>query len=81
MTTRDDIRSWLLQRRPDDATHMIVAVDTFDHGNYPVYVKPGQSAQAEVDRLKAASMTRVMEVYRYDLPIEDQLREHRAWHI
>lgn len=60
---------------------MIVAVDTFDHGDYPVYVKPGQSAKAEVERLRAQSMTRVIEVYDYALSIDGQLREHRSWHI
>lgn len=60
---------------------MIVAVDTFDHEDYPVYVKPGQSAQAEVERLRAKSMTRVIEVYNYALSIDSQLRAHRAWHL
>ena len=79
-TTQQDIRNWLLSR-PEGATHMIVAVDTFDHGDYPVYVKPEQSAKAEVERLKSQSMTRVMEVYNYALPIDSQLAERRAWHI
>lgn len=79
-TTQQDIRNWLLSR-PNKATHMIVACDTFDHGDYPVYVKPDQSVQAEVDRLKAASMTRVMEVYNYALSIDSQLAERRAWNL
>lgn len=80
MTTRDKIESWFAHR-PPNATHMIIATDTYDYVDYPVYVTPDQDAQEEVDKLRAASMTRVMEVYNYSLPLCDQLREERAWHI
>jgi len=39
------------------------------------------SSRREVERLKSQSMTRVMEVYNYALPIDSQLAERRAWHI
>lgn len=82
-TTREEIRSWLERGRREvpDVTHMIVACDTFDHGDYPVYVRRGQDAGAERRRLDDASqMSRVMEVYSYALDLEAQLAEPRAFH-
>lgn len=39
MTTRNDIAQWFEEGKALGATHMIVAVDTYDHEDYPVYVK------------------------------------------
>lgn len=81
-TTQEDIRNWLeSSRKPEGATHMIVVCDTFDHGDYPVYVKSDQSVQAELEKIKNSSMTRIMEVYSYAMPIDVQLNERRAWNI
>lgn len=35
-TTRDDIRQWI-KRAPKGTTHMIVACDTFEWEDFPVY--------------------------------------------
>lgn len=82
MTTRDEIRTWLARSGPK-VTHVIIACDTFDYEDYPVYVSQDEDTQAVLDRLRSQAMTRVMEVYRIGdprLPIEHQLAEYRAWH-
>lgn len=82
MTTPTEIRAWLEAGKTARATHMIVVCDTFDHEDYPAYVKTGVDVRALVDQLNnPAKMSRVMEVYSYALDLESQLAEQRAWHI
>lgn len=80
MTSRDDIRSWLREGKSQDATHVIVVVDEFDHDDYPVFVQRGEDAAYVAKRLNAESMQRVMECYALHLDIEMQLNEPRSYH-
>ena len=73
MTTRNDISAWI-KRAPRGTTHMIVACDTLDWEDFPVYVKPGEDA-----RKIAKSQEKVMEVYDLRKPIEPQLAADRAF--
>jgi hypothetical protein len=79
-TSQATIRSWLAEGKAKGATHMIVATDTFDHGDYPVYVMKGENARERADAIARQSMTRVMEVYSYGRDLEAQLGESRAFH-
>lgn len=74
-TTIDEIRAWLEDGKTRGATHMIVATDTFDWSDYPVYVAAGEDV-----RKKVAGEEKVMEVYSFALDLEEQLRERRAFH-
>lgn len=80
-TTKEDIRGWLKSAMAAGATHVLVACDTFDHEDYPVSVLPGTNVTAEVERVGAQPMTRIMEVYALHLGIEAQLNELRAYHL
>jgi hypothetical protein len=80
MTTVSVIRKWLEEAKREGATHMIVACDTFDWGNYPISVMPGDSALEKVRELRAKPMTKVMEVYSLRRDIEAQLGEERSFH-
>lgn len=75
------IKSWIEQAQSKKCTHLIVAVDTFDYEDYPVYVTPDKDIHEEIDKVEKSSMQRVMEVYNVRLDIEKQLREHRAYNI
>ena len=79
-TTKDAIRRWLERGKEKGATHVIVATDTFDYGDYPVLVMPGDDPRRKVEELRNEKMTIVMEVYSLKMDIEAQLNEHRAFH-
>lgn len=82
-TTRDDIRGWLAEGKRQGATHMIVVCDTFDHGDFPVYVMPGETPRAVfAERYGPPHQEwyRAMECYAYALDLDAQLAEHRARH-
>ncbi len=79
--TKEDIEGWVDEGIAQGATHVVIVCDDFDYEDYPVYVMPSQNAQEVVDGHNGVNMQRVMEVYDLSLSIEDQLLEHRAWHI
>lgn len=78
MTTREEIRAWLRQAEEQGATHLIVACDTFDWSDYPVFVKPGEDVRAVAAAHDGPNMTRLMEVYNMAGDIEGQLGEARS---
>jgi len=80
-TTRDDIRAWLERGKKEGATHVIVVCDTFDYGDYPVMVMPGENANEKFEEYCKKEMQRVMEVYDLRMDIESQLKERRAFHL
>lgn len=82
-TSREDIRGWLEAGILMKATHCIVVVDTYDHDDYPVYVKPGENVKAKYDEYIQGkhSMQRVMEVYSLRKDIEPQLAQHRTFNF
>lgn len=79
--TRQDIESWFDRGVAEGATHMIVVCDTYDHDDYPVFVKPGEDPRAKhkeyLDGLHP--MQRAMEVYSLKQDKALQMAEHRAF--
>jgi hypothetical protein len=76
--TREDINGWLKRVKELNSTHLIIALDTYDFDNYPVYVTSDKNVQEEYNKIIESSMQRVDEVYNMSLSIEDQLKERRA---
>lgn len=80
-TTREMIRAWLKEGKEQGATHTIIVCDTFDYGDYPVHVMPGQDVRKEENEYRYhKDMQRVMEIYSHKLDHETQLNEHRSFH-
>jgi hypothetical protein len=78
-TTQADIRRWLHDDRAKGATHMIVAADTFNYEDYPVYIKPSEDVRVKEAELRKTDFTRVMEIYSFSMDLEEQLNEERAF--
>jgi hypothetical protein len=78
-----DIENWFDRGVEDKATHLIVACDTFDHDDFPVYVLGGDDFWSVYGRYanKPDQMLRVMEVYDLSADKQNQLMEFRAWHL
>ncbi|WP_420415321.1 hypothetical protein [Roseibium sp.] len=77
--TQEEIGKWFDQGVEQKATHMVVVCDTFDHDDYPVFVKPSQSAKKVVEAYDGKNMQRVMEVYDLSLSKADQLSKGRVF--
>jgi hypothetical protein len=80
MTTKEDIRA-MIERAPENTTHMMIVCDTFDYGDYPVYVSTDEDIHEVITHYNREQMQRIMEVYNLSMDIDKQLSEHRAWHI
>jgi hypothetical protein len=76
-----DIQEWLQRGSEKGATHMIVAVDGFDHEDYPVYVMPGENANEIAEKYRQMEMQRVKEVYDISLDHQAQLDQRRAFNL
>jgi len=74
--TAKDIKEAYDQGAARGASHMIVAWDTFDHENYPIYVMPGENPSSKVP----SNGDTVDECYRYSVGWESQSKERRAQH-
>ena len=79
MPSRQEIEQWFERGARDGATHMIVVCDTFDHSDYPVFVKPPVDVRAKEAECRAGEMQRVMEVYNLSEDKKAQLNELRAF--
>lgn len=79
MTTSAEIQGWFERGKREKATHMIVVCDTFDHDDYPVYVQRGEDVRERVAHY-GTNMQRVMEVYSYAIPWEQQSGA-RVWNL
>jgi hypothetical protein len=88
-TTIEELRQWFLEGVELGASHMIVVCDTYDHEDYPVYVKqvpteqiiagyqrvtPVTDVRAFVaEKYSGQNMQRTMEVYRLTDDIDEQM--------
>lgn len=78
MTTKEDIRGWLEEGQEKGSTHVIVVVDTFDWGDYPVHVSPNEKVREVAAKYDGANMQKIVEVYDLSMDLEEQLDEFRA---
>jgi hypothetical protein len=76
--TRQDIQDFIRRGQEEGARWVIVAVDRFDHENYPIFVKEDEDFWAKWP--DGCNMQGVDEVYDLELPIDEQLAEFRARH-
>lgn len=78
MTSPIQIGQWFDDGLARGAAFMVVVVDTFDHSDYPVYVSYSEDVHQVVARYHHHNMQRVIEVYDFTKPKQDQLAMVRA---
>ncbi len=78
-TSIQDIREWFKRGIENKATHLIVACDTFDYEDYPVFVSSKEDVKEREKKIETASMQRVMEVYNLSQDMEKQLKQERSF--
>ena len=79
--TLQEIKGWIEEAYKRDATHLIIAVDTYDYENYPVYVTANEKIQKEIEHIDNADLQNIDEVYNMSMNIDKQLSERRAYNI
>jgi hypothetical protein len=80
-TTKDELRDWFDLGLSKGQAYMIVACDTYDWEDFPVYAKDAEEARLRFRQFNGPNMQKVMEVYDLSMDRETQMAEHRAWHL
>ena len=80
-TTKEDLQKWFDDGVARGALFMIVACDTYDHRDYPVYAKTAWEAWVQFQAHDGKNMQRVMEVYDLLMDRDVQMEEFRAFHM
>lgn len=92
-TTKEDLKNWLYREYHQKATkkniakmkkeysHMIVVCDTWDYEDYPVYVKRTENIHDKISEYNGKNMQKIMEVYSYDLDLDEQLETMRCYNV
>ena len=79
---KEEITNILMSGNTGEYSHLIIFCDTFDYEDYPRYVRYDEDVEKIIsDQRKYGGMTKVMEVYNYNLDLNEQLNEYRAYHI
>ena len=80
--TRKEIKGWVdeLFANPE-YTHLVVACDTWDYDNYPVFVKQGEDVREVYNEHVKGDFNKVDEVYSRNHDRDEQMREWRALHF
>ncbi len=80
-TTKEDILQWLRRGKEEGATHVLVVCDTFEHEDYPKFIKPEEDVDAIIQEYADGkhSMQRLMECYDLSQDFDTQLAQKRAW--
>ncbi len=76
-----DIRGYVERGQKNGSTHVIIACDTFDNDNYPVFVSPTENVREKIDDINKAKMQRIDEVYNLQIPIEPQLEAPYSYNL
>lgn len=80
--TRNEIREIVMDGNTGKYSHVIIVCDTFDYEDFPVYVENGEDINQLVEKYNDYNnMSKIMEIYNYNLDLEKQLNEDIAYHI
>lgn len=77
-TTKETIREWI-KEAPSDCTHVIIACDTLNFTDYPVYVCVKEKFWDSYDAINGPNLQKVVEVYDMSISLEAQLKEERSY--
>ncbi len=78
MTTKQDISRWFDRGTEDGAQYLIVACDTYDWSDYPVFVSK-EEFDDKYKELDGKNMQKIMEVYDLSKDKDEQLNMHRCF--
>ncbi len=79
--TKKEIKERLYQGKDKGYSYLIVYVDTFDYEYSFRYIKKDEDINAIINEINNQNMTKIIEVYSYNLDLDKQLNEYRAFHI
>lgn len=79
--TKEEIKMALLKGATGEYSYLLICCDTFDWEDFPVYVRPNQNIDDIISYYMNSSTIRIIEIYNYNLSLDEQLNEYRANNI
>ena len=80
--TKEEIKKIVMSGNTGEYSHVIIVCDRFDYEDYPVFVKYGEDINKMISKYNNyQNMSKIMEIYNYNLDLNSQLNESRAYHI
>ncbi|MBO5414286.1 MAG: bifunctional (p)ppGpp synthetase/guanosine-3',5'-bis(diphosphate) 3'-pyrophosphohydrolase [Bacilli bacterium] len=82
--SKKDIEEIVRRGDKEKYSHVMICLDHFDYEYFPRYIKRGDDIFSAIEGLKiddVGNMLSIEEIYNYDMDIEEQLNEVRAYHI
>lgn len=79
-TKKQDIKNWIQKGMEQHSTHVVIAVDTWDYEDYPIYISVEENVHDTINSYKD-KQDRIMEVYNLSIDIDSQLNEYRTWNL
>jgi hypothetical protein len=80
-TEKATIDAWFEKGIASGNRWMIVVCDTFDWGDYPVFVGEKANFWKTFEKYDGKNMQKIMEVYDLSLDKYDQLDQRRVWNV
>ena len=80
MTTKEEISEWFDNGVKQGFEFMLVACDTFDWSDYPVYCTLSKYNET-YSQIISGGMQKLMEVYDLKENKKEQLDEYRCWRL
>ena len=77
----EELRNLLIEGVGKGYSHLIIFYDEWEYSDYGCYVSYDEDVNEVIRNRLSYGMCRVMEVYNYNLDLESQLEEERAYHI
>lgn len=65
-------------------SHVMICLDHFDYNYFPIYINRDDKIMSVIDSFNAqnvGNMLSIEEIYNYDMNLDEQLNETRAYHI
>lgn len=79
--SKEEIKKMVKRGNPNIHSRALICVDHFDYSYFSKYVDKGEDVKKVISSITSHSMTSIEEVYSYDLNLEFQFSEFRAYHL
>lgn len=79
--SKEEVKQMVLKGNPNLHSHALICLDHFDYCYFPKYVDRKTNVEEIIASVTSNKMTSVEEVYSYDMDLEFQFSEIRAYHV
>ena len=80
-TTKEDIAGWIKKGKDKGSKFLIIACDTFEYEDYPVFCKDADECKIKYAKCNGHNMQKVLEVYDLSKDTDLPLRHGKSMEV